>query len=51
VPSRALVFLAIAFLFFVLPTATSFIVDWLWFANVGYQSVFLTSLTARGVVG
>ena len=50
-PSRALIFIALAVLFFVLPSATGFIVDWLWFAEVGYQPVYLTSLIARTVVG
>ena len=30
---------------------TTFVVDWWWFGEVGYQSVFLTSLYARGLVG
>src|SRR5262245_27264940 len=30
---------------------STFLVDWLWFGEVGFQPVFLTSLYARAVVG
>src|SRR5262245_4219727 len=30
---------------------STFLVDWLWFGEVGFQPVFLTSLYARGIIG
>jgi uncharacterized protein len=51
VSPRTLVLIGLAFLFFVLPSTTSFAVDWLWFGEVGYQPVYLTSLLARAGVG
>jgi uncharacterized membrane protein (UPF0182 family) len=47
---RTFILATLAFLFFVLPSTTSFFVDWLWFAEVGYQPVYLTSLYARGLI-
>jgi uncharacterized membrane protein (UPF0182 family) len=47
---RALIFAALAVVFFVLPSTTTFLVDWLWFGEVGYQSVFVTSLTSKSLV-
>src|SRR5579871_665942 len=37
-------------LFFILPSVVQFYTDWLWFGEVGYQSVFLRTLNAEGVV-
>jgi hypothetical protein len=51
VSPRALALVALAILFFVLPSTTTYLADWLWFGEVGYQPVFLTSLYARGLVG
>ncbi len=48
---RAFILVVLALLFFVLPSATRFLVDWLWFGEVGYQAVFLTRLWARGITG
>jgi uncharacterized membrane protein (UPF0182 family) len=48
---RALVFAAVALIFFVLPSMTSFLVDWLWFGELGYRSVYVTSLTSKSTVG
>ena len=45
--TRALILLTLGFLFFVLPSATEFFVDWLWFDEVGYRSVYMTSIWAR----
>jgi uncharacterized membrane protein (UPF0182 family) len=51
VSPRVLIFAALALIFFVLPSMTSFLVDWLWFGELGYQSVYLTSLTSKSLVG
>jgi hypothetical protein len=51
VSPRTLVFAALAVVFFVLPSVSTFLVDWLWFGEVGYQSVFVTTLTAKSLVG
>ena len=48
---RALLILAGLAFFFVLPSTTTFFAEWLWFGEVGYQSVFLTSLSAQWGVG
>jgi uncharacterized membrane protein (UPF0182 family) len=33
-----------------IPAAADFYTDWLWFHEVGYQQVFIRSLTVRGIV-
>ena len=48
---RAFILIALAIAFFVLPSTTTYLADWLWFGEVGYQPVFLTSLYARAAVG
>jgi uncharacterized protein len=48
---RHLVFAALAILFFVLPSMTSFLVDWLWFGELGYRSIYVTALTSKSLVG
>jgi uncharacterized membrane protein (UPF0182 family) len=50
---RLRLFLGLAFvlLFFVLPSSTTLITDWLWFGEVGYQAIFLTSVWARFSIG
>ena len=48
---RALILVFFALVFFVLPSMVQFAADWLWFSELGFQSVFLTSLSARGLVG
>ena len=48
---RALIFAAVALLFFVLPSTTTFAVDWLWFGELGYRPVYLTSITSKSLVG
>jgi uncharacterized membrane protein (UPF0182 family) len=37
--------------FFVLPSSTTLFTDWLWFGEVGYRQVFLTSMWARFAIG
>jgi uncharacterized membrane protein (UPF0182 family) len=48
---RALILLAFALVFFVLPSTLQFAADWLWYGEVGFRPVYLTSLSARGLVG
>ena len=48
---RAIVFAALALLFFVLPSSTTFLVDWLWFGELGFRSVYVTTITGKSVVG
>ena len=33
-----------------IPAIAEFYTDWLWFQEVGYEQVFLRSLTARSIV-
>ena len=49
--STRLVCVLIALLLALLPPFAGFYTEWLWFGETGYQSVFLKSLTTRGVVG
>jgi uncharacterized membrane protein (UPF0182 family) len=48
---RALLILLFALVFFVLPSTTQFATDWLWYAELGYRSVYVTSIGARAAVG
>jgi uncharacterized membrane protein (UPF0182 family) len=48
---RPLILAALALVFFVLPSMSSFFVDWLWFGEVGYQGVYFTTLSSKSVVG
>jgi uncharacterized membrane protein (UPF0182 family) len=48
--TRLRVILAIVVLTMGLPALADFYTDWLWFKEVGYEQVFLTSLTAEAVV-
>ena len=50
-PFRAFILVAFAALFFVLPSISGFAVDWLWFGELGFQSVYATSLTSRTLIG
>ncbi|MGE3190525.1 MAG: UPF0182 family protein, partial [Vicinamibacterales bacterium] len=43
--------LAAAVAFFVLPSASDFAVDWLWFGALGYRDVFLTGLQSELILG
>jgi uncharacterized protein len=47
---RAVVLLLGAAIFFVLPATLDFLVDWLWFGEVGYQQVYSTEIWARATV-
>jgi len=38
------------FLFFAGPTLISFYTDWLWFVDVGFQRVYLTTIRAQGTL-
>jgi uncharacterized membrane protein (UPF0182 family) len=50
VRSRIGLIVVFAVVFFGLPSLTSFLVDWLWFGEVGYQSVYLTTLYGKALV-
>src|SRR5829696_4312948 len=47
---RIPVLLALVFLATTIPAFAEFYTDWLWFNEVGYQRVYLRSLTAHGTV-
>src|SRR5215211_5853941 len=47
---RIPVLLALVFLAATIPAFAEFYTDWLWFNEVGYQQVYLRSLTAQGTV-
>src|SRR5438552_3304192 len=38
------------FVFFVMPALAGFATDWLWYDEIRFESVFLTSLIARGLL-
>ena len=42
--------LALVFLATTIPAVAEFYTDWLWFNEVGFEKVYLRSLTARGSV-
>ncbi len=44
---RALTIAAVAVLVVLLPTATRLLTDWWWFREIGYEIVFIRSLTTR----
>mgnify|MGYP003353275673 FL=1 len=48
---RLIVLLGLAAALFFVPAVLEFLVDWLWFGEVGYRDVYSTSLTVRAVVG
>ena len=48
---RTIVLVVVVLAFFVLPSTTTFLVDWLWFDEVGYRPVFVKALTARTAIG
>ncbi|MGH9372366.1 MAG: UPF0182 family protein, partial [Vicinamibacterales bacterium] len=47
--SRLLLFLLLIVVLTALPATAVFYTDWLWFQEVGYEQVFVRSLTARSV--
>ena len=48
---RAALLLAFVVIFFVLPSTTDVFADWLWFGEVGYRPIFLTSFWAHAGIG
>jgi len=48
--SRLALLLAAVVLFFGLPSFADFYTDWLWFSEVGYEQVFIRSLTAQSTI-
>jgi uncharacterized membrane protein (UPF0182 family) len=50
-PPRVWVLGAAAFAFFFLPSAAGFFADWWWFAEVGYQPIFVRAIVARSTLG
>jgi uncharacterized protein len=48
---RSFFVLAFVALFFVVPSSTTFMTDWLWFGEVGYRPVFLTTVWAEWGLG
>ena len=50
-PTRLAIALIALLLLITLPTVADLYTDWLWFGEVGYQSIFLKSLTTKGLLG
>jgi uncharacterized membrane protein (UPF0182 family) len=48
---RAFLFLAAIFLLTSIPSFAEFYTDWVWYQEVGYERVFVKSLSARAVTG
>src|SRR3954469_8933191 len=48
--SRLVALIAALGLFFAGPSLVGFATDWLWFGELGYQQVFLTTLRAQGTL-
>ena len=48
---RSWILVAAVLLLIVLPTTVDFLMDWLWFGEVGYRQLFLTSITAASALG
>jgi hypothetical protein len=51
VPLRVIVFGLIAAAFFVVPAGVDFLVDWMWFGEVGYRQIYSTEITVRALAG
>jgi uncharacterized protein len=49
-PVRLIVLATLALIFFGGPSLVRFYTDWLWFGEVGYQSVFATMLRSQGTL-
>jgi uncharacterized membrane protein (UPF0182 family) len=47
VPFRVLLLIAAALAFFVIPSLMDFLANWVWFGEVGYQSIYSKMLTIR----
>jgi uncharacterized protein len=50
IPKKPLILLALLALTTVVPAVAEFYTDWLWFKEVGFEQVFVRSLTARSTV-
>ena len=48
---RIPILLALVFLATLIPATAEFYTDWLWYQEVGYQQVFVRSLSARATIG
>ena len=48
--SRIVILILAAIIFFGGPSIIGFATDWLWFGELGYQQVFLTTLRAQGTL-
>ena len=48
---RIPILLALVFLATSIPATAEFYTDWLWYQEVGYQQVFVRTLSARGTIG
>jgi uncharacterized protein len=51
VPLRIAFLLIAAAAFFFVPAAVDFMVDWLWFGEVGYRQVYATEISTRALAG
>jgi len=49
-PGRIAIVVGLVLIALVMPSLVKFYTDWLWFGEVGYQSVFLTMLRAQGLL-
>jgi uncharacterized protein len=50
-PLRIWIVILALLLLVVLPTTVDFLMDWLWFGEVGYRQVFLTGISASSLFG
>ncbi len=50
-PLRVIVFVLVAAAFFVVPAGVDFLVDWMWFGEVGYRQVYSTEIAVRALAG
>jgi len=51
VPLRIIVVIVAAAAFFLLPAGVDFLVDWLWFGELGYRQVYSTEISVRALTG
>ena len=49
-PGRLIILLVLLLIFFGGPSLIDFYTDWLWFGEIGYQSVFTTMLRSQGTL-
>ena len=50
-PFRIVLLVIAGVAFFTLPALIEFLADWLWFGEVGYQSIYSTGITAEALLG